>query len=236
MIKILQHFEHLLERKHLNVFWTLYMNFRYFPLFQAIHVPIKCYGKIRVRSTEGRIIISSDIVKSGIILIGVDPTGYRTCGTTTLTLLKGSTWEVKGNISVYQGASVLVGRNARFVTDDKVTIGDNAEIICMDNIQIGEHSDITWDCQITDFASHPMRDIKSDEMHFMTKPVKIGSYCWIGNRTTIMPGTILPERIIVSSNSLLNKNYIDKGIVPFSLIGGVPAVLLKHNIERIYNI
>jgi len=66
----------------------------------------------------------------------------------------------------------------------------------------------------------------------LTKPVKIGDYCWIGNRSTIMPGTVLPERVIVAANSLLNKDYIEKGILPFSVIGGMPAKLLNTDIER----
>lgn len=212
----------------------MYLNFRYFPFKQAIRQPIKCYGKIRVRCANGHIILPEWNKKKGVILIGVDPTGYRTCNTTTLTMLEGATWEVTGNLKIYQGASILVGKDAHLTMDDKVTVGDNAEIICMEKIHIGEHTDITWDCQVTDFASHPIRDTKSGVLHPMTKPVDIGPYCWIGNRTTIMPGTMLPERIIVASNSLLNKDYKGKGISSYSLIGGIPATLIKRNIERIY--
>lgn len=233
-MNIRNHFEHWLERKHLNIFWTLYLNVRYFSFKQAIRLPIKCYGKIRVRCASGRIVLPEGRATDGVILIGVDPTGYRTCCTTTLTMLEGATWEVTGNVKIYQGASILVGKQAHLTMRSRVTIGDNAEVICMEKIDIGEHTDITWDCQVTDFASHQVRDTENGVLHPMSKPVIIGAYCWIGNRTTVMPGTVLPERIIVASNSLLNKDYKEKGISSYSLIGGIPASLIKSNIERIY--
>lgn len=234
MKKILQHFEHFCEKKKLNLFWTLYLNMRLLPFKQAVHFPILCYGSIRVRCADGKIIISPQFVRKGILKIGVDPTGYRTCGVTTLTLLNNSTIFINGSVKVYQGATVLTGRNASLIFGDEVTIGDRAEIICMEKIEIGSHTDLTWECQMTDFASHPIIDKISGDIHPMTSPIYIGEYCWIGNRTTIMPGTNLPNRTIVASNSLLNKNYIQKGLKPYSLIGGIPAVTLRENIERIY--
>lgn len=234
MIKILRHFEHFCEKKRLNLFWTLYLNMRLLPFKQALYFPILCYGSIRVRSAEGKMLLPPQLVRKGILKIGIDPTGYRTCGTTTITLLSNSTIIINGAVKVYQGASILIGRNASLKIDDGVTVGDRAEIICMEKIELGRHSDLTWECQMTDFASHPVLDRISGELHPMTKPVFVGEYCWIGNRTTIMPGTRIPNRTIVASNSLLNKDYIQKGIKPYTLIGGIPAVMIRENIERIY--
>ena len=165
-------------------------------------------------------------------MIGIDHAGYRTRATTTITLLEGSVINALGAVKICQGCSVLVGTDAKLELDDGVRLGDGAEIICKDSISLGRKVDVTWDCQITDFSSHPMRNIKTGQFHSLTKPVKIGDYCWIGNRSTIMPGTVLPERVIVAANSLLNKDYIEKGILPFSVIGGMPAKLLNTDIER----
>ena len=50
-----------------------------------------------------------------------------------------------------------------------------------------------------------------------------------------MPGTKLPDRVIVTSNSLLNKDYTSS-IPSYSLIGGIPAKLLRTNVRRIYEL
>ena len=229
--KILCHIEHLLERKSLNLFWTIYLNFRLLPFSIAIKFPILCYGKIRVRQASGKLLIER--ISKGQILIGVDKTGYRTRGTTTFSLFKNSTLHVHNKVSLYQGSSLILGENATLTLGDCVTLGDNAEIVCMNNISIGNHCGITWETQITDYASHPIIDMETGKQHAMTSPIYIGDYCWIGNRSTIRPGTKLPSRTIVASYSLLNKDYIAEGVPSYSLLGGIPAKVIKLGIKRI---
>ena len=228
--RLKSYIEHVIEKRKINVFKTLYLNFSLFSFAQALRFPVICYGKVRIRCLAGEIRLKQ--LKKGIILIGIDHAGYRTRATTTITLLEGSVINALGAVKICQGCSVLVGTDAKLELDDGVRLGDGAEIICKDSISLGRKVDVTWDCQITDFSSHPMRNIKTGQFHSLTKPVKIGDYCWIGNRSTIMPGTVLPERVIVAANSLLNKDYIEKGILPFSVIGGMPAKLLNTDIER----
>jgi acetyltransferase-like isoleucine patch superfamily enzyme len=67
----------------------------------------------------------------------------------------------------------------------------------------------------------------------MESPIVIGNNVWIGNRTTVTPGTIIPNYCIVSSNSLCNKDY--SYIPPDSIIGGIPAKLLKTGYRRIFS-
>lgn len=232
MHKIRRIIEFLVEKKKINIIKTLYINFCLFPFSLALKLPILCYGKIRIRSLDGNLIYDKNNIRKGMIQIGIDHAGYRTRSTTTLTLLKDSKLMLGEGVRLCQGSSILVGVNASLQMKDYARLGDGAEIICKDRIVIGVKTDVTWDCQVTDFYSHPMRNMRTGEIHPMTSPVLIGDYCWIGNRTTVMPGTILPDRIIVATNSLLNKNYILKGIQPYSVIGGIPAKLLNTNVER----
>ena len=115
-----------------------------------------------------------------MIQIGIDHAGYRTRSTTTLTLLKDSKLMLGEGVRLCQGSSILVGVNASLQMKDYARLGDGAEIICKDRIVIGVKTDVTWDCQVTDFYSHPMRNMRTGEIHPMTSPVLIGDYCWIG--------------------------------------------------------
>jgi acetyltransferase-like isoleucine patch superfamily enzyme len=227
--KLLSKFEAKLSQKKLALFKTIYINFRCLPFRQAIRFPIKLYGKIRIKSLSGNICIKDN----GSLKLGVDQTGYRTRGSSTISLYKQSRLEINGNVLCYQGSSIMCGEDSVLTLNDKVTIGDGAEIVCRKKIILGYHVDLTWDCQLTDFGSHTIENLKDGLTSMLFNSVEIGDYCWIGNRTTIMPGTKLPNRTIVGSNSLLNKDYILLGVKPYSLIAGIPAKLIKEGIRRI---
>ena len=53
--------------------------------------------------------------------------------------------------------------------------------------------------------------------------VKIESDCWIGSGATILDGVILKSRTVVAAGSVVTKSFEEK-----SLIGGVPAKLIKN--------
>ena len=220
-------------RRKINIIKTIYINFRCLPFKQAILFPIMCYGPIRFRQLSGKIILKE--MRRGALKIGVDACGYRTKGTTTFTLLKGATMKVDGSVLIYQGASVFVGKNAVLTMRNCSTLGDDAEIVCFKRITIGISTDLTWQCQVTDFGSHFVMDCETGRVNTLFREVELGNYCWIGNRTTIQPGTRLPDWTIVASNSLLNKNYVTLGLQSYSLIGGQPAKLLRQGVKRIYD-
>lgn len=219
------------NKKHINLLATGYINLRCLPFREAIHFPILCYGKCKLMLTGGGK-IKLDKVSRGALKIGLNTAAYRTRGTTTITLLNHSEWKLGGYVTVCQGASVVIGENASLLMGDNSQLGDGAEIICKRKIVIGKSVDLTWDCQLTDFNSHPIMDLETKKLRELYKDVTIGDYCWICNRTTIQPGTVMPDHTIVASNSLLNKNYIEMGIAPYSMIGGQPARLLAKNVMR----
>ena len=75
-----------------------------------------------------------------------------------------------------------------------------------------------------------MVDVLTNEKLPMSAPIVIGNYNFISNRVTILSKTILPNFCTVASNSLCTKDY--SSLNENSLIGGVPAKLIKSNISR----
>lgn len=61
----------------------------------------------------------------------------------------------------------------------------------------------------------------------------IGNYCWIGNRCTISPGTILPDYTTVTSNSVVNKDF--SSLPAYPTIGGVPAKFIREGWTRVWD-
>lgn len=54
------------------------------------------------------------------------------------------------------------------------------------------------------------------------KGIKIGSNCWIGSKVSILDNVEIGDGCIIAAGSVVNKSF-----PPYSIIGGVPAKLIK---------
>ncbi|MDY5583427.1 MAG: DapH/DapD/GlmU-related protein [Candidatus Merdousia sp.] len=58
---------------------------------------------------------------------------------------------------------------------------------------------------------------------YEVKDVRIGENCWIGADVSIMPGVNIGEGVVIAACACVTKN-----IPPYSVIGGVPAKIIKN--------
>ncbi|MGO3691065.1 MAG: acyltransferase [Psychroflexus halocasei] len=212
----------------LNIIKTLYLNFKMLDFKTAIKLPIYVYGKTDFRDLSGNIIIEGN-VKRGMILLG--RRGYVSNDNGLSTLIIRGKITLSGPINIYRGNYIFVANNAVLKIGSYGTfIGSNCKIICFDQILIGDMVQVTWECQITDTSFHYF---ELDSQKPLTRPVVLNDNVWIGNRVSIMKGTILLSYTTVASNSLCNKDYTNYG--ENILIAGMPAKLLKTNIRRLFD-
>jgi maltose O-acetyltransferase len=54
-------------------------------------------------------------------------------------------------------------------------------------------------------------------------PVRIGNDVWIGGNVTILPGVTIGNNVVVAAGAVVNKDVPDN-----SLVGGVPAKLIRE--------
>lgn len=47
---------------------------------------------------------------------------------------------------------------------------------------------------------------------------------WVGEKATILPGVTIGDGAVVAANSVVNKD-----IPPFSVVAGVPAIVVKSD-------
>ena len=223
-----------IHKTKFNLFKTIYINIKMFPLNTAIKLPIYVFGNWNFVELNGEFIIDAPL-KRGMISIGINIAEYVTAVNGSLRMKNKSKIIFHDHVYISQGCQIYLDDNSVLELHKGSKLGDSVKLICYRNISIGEMSEITWESQVTDSNSHFIEDITTNKINNIINSISIGNYNWIGNRTTIMPGTITPDWIIVSSNSLLNKNYIKLGLKPYSLIGGMPAALIKTNVKRIYD-
>lgn len=107
------------------------------------------------------------------------------------------------------GNNVHVNNYSRIVAFDKIIIGNNVTI-----------------AQFVSIIDHNHKfELINDKLEldgYTTSPITIGNNVWISDKVTILRGVTIGNNVIIGANSLVNKD-----IQSDSIVGGVPAKLLK---------
>lgn len=117
-------------------------------------------------------------------------------------------------IEIINGGKLSISRGASNV---------GLTIMCANEITIGSGVRIGRNVSIRDFnGSHVILspDYKNDA------PVHIGNRVWLCSGCSIMPGVTIGDGAVVAANSTVTKD-----VPPNTLVGGVPAKIIKKNIE-----
>lgn len=207
---------------------TLYFNFKMFPFSIARKLPVFFYGSIKFTSLKGEITIKAPI-KSGMVGFGQPyEMTTRSCGIAEL-FLEGN-MIIKGHVAFSKDVFLYIKHNAHFEIGHLSTIASKSKIICTHKIILGSFVQCGSETQFLDTNFHPLINTQSGIQYPMSFPINIADYVYTGSRVTIMKHTVIPSFCTIASNSLTNKNYTSLG--KNTLIGGLPAKLLKENISR----
>ena len=215
-----------------NLVKTVWFNWKMLPRQQARKLPIWIYGRFTARSTAGKIEIDGPVTP-GMIRIGKHDYYINTA-------LPQSIWTVRGTIR-FSGQAWFIMSSYVVVADKAVLtftgkrnyFATNLKIMCFESITFGEGAHIAWDCQIVDTSFHYLENVETGETKPLTKPVVIGARAWVGNRSTLAKGAVLPDDTIIASNSLVNKDLSEYG--PYCLFAGSPATLKARNVRRVWS-
>lgn len=120
---------------------------------------------------------------------------------------------VQANFNCDNGLNIHVGED--FLSNYNLTILDIAPVNIGHNVMIGPNVDIYT-------VNHPMTAKGRSEYKAIAKPVNIGNDVWIGGKVAITPGVTIGNNVIIAAGSVVTKDIPDN-----SLVGGVPAKLIK---------
>ena len=123
--------------------------------------------------------------------------------------------------------------NEIYISDAKqLTIGNHVRInenaFFQGDISIGNHVMIAPGVAIYTVA-HRHDTIETPMVQQGTtesKKVTIGNNAWLGRNVVVLPGITVGEGAIVGANSVITKN-----VAPFTIVGGVPAKLIRKRSE-----
>lgn len=212
------------------LFKTIYFNLRLCSVRQALRCPIYVYGKTRMWSLKGNVVIETRKITPGMVKWGYD-WGYRSNGTTIIRIegnihFGGTCLIAKGSdIAVFKGGGLFIGSGGNIL--------ENTLIYCCEEIRIGRNFSFAFQSSMMDSDFHYMLDLSKNRIAKRTSPIRIGDNVWVGNRATIKKGVKIPNNtIIAASYSVLTKDYTQ--LPPYSIIGGCPAKLLSFGYSRIW--
>ncbi|MCR5376630.1 MAG: hypothetical protein K6E71_07780 [Lachnospiraceae bacterium] len=181
-----------------SLFKTIRFNFHYFGLKGVFRPRVLVARNVRLVKLGGSVEASKTPV-AGIKI------GFGTIGIIDETCQR-SVLEINGKI-VFEGRCTL-GVNTRIVVgkDGELEFGSNAvmnggsSVICYRSVRVGEEALVSWECLImdTDFHSIYASDGKCINEN---EPIVIGSHVWIGCRTAIHKGAVIPSNCVIASCS-----------------------------------
>lgn len=203
--------------------WTLYFNFHYLPIKQAIKLPILLY-KPKLRKCGGCIKIEGTI-RPGMIKLGFNQFSiYPNTGIM---------WENSGSV-VFNGWSAIgnnsylsIGNTGKLIIGNGFRATASLKIACYNQTTIGNNVLLGWDCTIMDSDFHSATRTNGTKT-IGTGPIKIGNDNWFGTQVLCLKDTTTPNFAIVAARSILNKDYLAEG--EKILIAGQPAKICKTGI------
>ncbi|MBQ6421947.1 MAG: sugar O-acetyltransferase [Prevotella sp.] len=111
------------------------------------------------------------------------------------------------------GKNIFIGND--FTGNFNLTILDIREVYIGNNVMIGPNTLITT-------VGHPLSPKARRGYMAKAAPVRIGNDVWLGGNVTILPGVTIGNNVVVAAGAVVNKDVPDN-----SLVGGVPAKLIR---------
>jgi acetyltransferase-like isoleucine patch superfamily enzyme len=140
------------------------------------------------------------------------------------------------------GSHCYIGPNCRIEAWDcyeddsfqpEIIIGDNVNVIsglhigAIAHVEIGSNCLFGGDVFITDH-SHGHVNLDEANIHPSSRPlyskggVRIGNYCWIGERAVILPGVSIGDSCVIGAGAVVTKD-----MPSFAVVAGNPAHVVR---------
>ena len=193
-------------------------------LFKSLILSRRCEGIIKIyKGCNVSISRGAKINVSGVLEIGFSWAGFEP-GVTNFVVCDGAEVTINGHFKIFNSARVSVNTGAKLSIGNGGFMNVNGNIRCFNSISIGDGVKISENCTISDSDNHILD--KNNSEYIMSKPVSIGDHVLIGLNSTILKGVNIANGAVVAAGAVVTKD-----VLPNTLVGGVPARVIKENIN-----
>ena len=224
------YFERIWFKNWFNPLLTLYLNFRSFSLRQAVKLPVFVYGWPKLFSLYGSMECSGRC-SMGMVKINQTNTGCPSAPGTSTAINNWGKIIFHGHVLIYTGCKICLSMEGVLEMGEGSKIMPCCNVTAHEYVKIGEQSRIAHRSQILDSNYHYVANFIKKKIPLYHRPIIIGDYCWVCNSSTVAAGAVIPDKTIVASNSLVNRDMSD--IPEESIIGGIPAKLISTGFRKV---
>ena len=208
----------------LNRIKSIYFNFRYLPFKQAIYLPIWVTTNFKVMKLKrGQIILDFPYRKNFF---------FGDCGSVGLQEMKGGIYLEDGARLIMnamcvigQGTTIRCDKNAVIEFGRNFYCNKNCHIRSAERIKFGDECSLGWNVQInTDDGHSILHDGKAVKR---VGSIDIGNHVWLTSNTIVAKNVSIADGCIIAQGAVVSKSITE----PKTLVGGVPAKPIRHNVE-----
>ena len=216
--------------KLLSIPKSFYVSWRLAGFKKAFSLPVWVRYNTVLNALGGVVRFGNDSATFASLSIGFASSGIsdKKNSRSLLEINKGGVVTVSGKVTFGHGTKLIVGPKGRLNIEDGVSATAEGTIICYNKISIGAHSALAWYSMIMDTDFHSVEDTLSGEINAASAKIIIGERCWIGTRSIVLKGTVIPDGCILGANSTACSQFHEEN----TLLAGSPAVEKKHNITK----
>lgn len=120
------------------------------------------------------------------------------------------------NIQFYGSGKLVIGKNSYIGDLSTIQVDESCEV------KIGRNCSISHNVRIYTSSVIPDQDWSLEEKQVKYGNVVIEDFVWIGSNVFINPGITIGSNSVIGANSVVTKD-----VPPFSIVGGVPAKLIR---------
>jgi acetyltransferase-like isoleucine patch superfamily enzyme len=209
----------------LDLIKTIYFNLRYFPLHEAICLPVFIKWNVEIRNMRRGNIVFADGARFFTLGIGFIDREYTFNKPSLLNLQGTLILKGRGYHSFAPGCILYIGQNATMEIGNNFSVSHDSKFYIRKHLIIGDNNMWSYYNVIMDNDAHPMLDNEGNLLN-NNENVLIGNNVWMGCRCTILKGGSIPNGSIIGSNSMVNKCLAEDNCV----YAVNPIRLIRHEI------
>jgi len=212
-------------RSLLNTNWqaTFRLNYHAGGWKAVRRMPIRVYGPMKL-TLKGEIILPSDLRKN-MIVIGSDHEDYTASSGKAELNIRG-TWKLDGSLRVGPDSCIVVDEGGLFEVGKDTYLGRDTQIHCCHHVCIGDGV-FAGEMYVCDSSVHQIYSGGNPKP--MYEKVTIGDGVYLGFRTILLKGTVIPPGSVVGSGAVCVSDYRKDGAEKLMICGN-PATVKAQDI------
>lgn len=119
----------------------------------------------------------------------------------------GENVRMTGNWRIGQNCTMSIGKNSSSTNSVYITCAEGASVL------IGEDCMFATNNQIRTDDAHPIYDVNTGKRLNLSKDVVLGNHIWIGFGAMLMGGAKVGDGCVIGANSLVNKSHPNNSII-----------------------